>query len=73
MYRRRYFFKMSFFQINGEAREVVDAHNVHDLLEKLGLLNRRIAVMVNGQIRMSGTGAELLGNEEVRNAYLGGH
>ena len=30
-------------------------------------------VMVNGEIRLSGTGAELLGNQEVRNAYLGGH
>jgi len=30
-------------------------------------------VMVNGQIRMTGTGQELLVNEEVRNAYLGGH
>ncbi|MBV6247695.1 ABC transporter ATP-binding protein, partial [Pseudomonas aeruginosa] len=24
-------------------------------------------------IRMSGSGEELLGNQEVRNAYLGGH
>jgi len=30
-------------------------------------------VMVNGQIRMTGTGQELLVNEEVRSAYLGGH
>ncbi|MEG3112274.1 MULTISPECIES: ABC transporter ATP-binding protein [unclassified Pantoea] len=29
-------------------------------------------VMVNGEIRMSGSGAELLNNEEVRSAYLGG-
>ncbi|MBJ9974772.1 ABC transporter ATP-binding protein [Pseudomonas sp. S75] len=36
-------------------------------------LSDRAYVMVNGQIRMSGTGAELLVNEEVRNAYLGGH
>ncbi|MCY1511839.1 High-affinity branched-chain amino acid transport ATP-binding protein LivF [compost metagenome] len=36
-------------------------------------LSDRGYVMVNGQIRMSGTGAELLGNQEVRNAYLGGH
>jgi branched-chain amino acid transport system ATP-binding protein len=27
--------------------------------------------MVNGQIRLSGTGRELLDNPEVRNAYLG--
>lgn len=36
-------------------------------------LSDRGYVMVNGEIRMSGTGQELLGNEEVRNAYLGGH
>lgn len=30
-------------------------------------------VMVNGEIRLTGTGKELLTNEEVRNAYLGGH
>ncbi|EPB6867223.1 ABC transporter ATP-binding protein, partial [Enterobacter asburiae] len=28
--------------------------------------------MVNGQIRLSGSGEELLGNQEVRKAYLGG-
>jgi branched-chain amino acid transport system ATP-binding protein len=36
-------------------------------------LSNRGYVMVNGEIRLSGTGAELLGNEEVRKAYLGGH
>ncbi len=36
-------------------------------------LSDRAYVMVNGQIRMTGTGQELLVNEEVRNAYLGGH
>nr|WP_314491962.1 ABC transporter ATP-binding protein [uncultured Pseudomonas sp.] len=36
-------------------------------------LSDRAYVMVNGQIRMTGTGAELLANDEVRNAYLGGH
>ncbi|MCB5161214.1 ABC transporter ATP-binding protein [Marinomonas algarum] len=30
-------------------------------------------VMVNGEIRMAGTGQELLVNPEVRDAYLGGH
>ncbi|MBF0126054.1 MAG: ABC transporter ATP-binding protein [Magnetococcales bacterium] len=30
-------------------------------------------VLVNGQIRMEGSGAELLANPEVRRAYLGGH
>jgi len=36
-------------------------------------LSDRGYVMVNGQIRLSGTGQELLNNQEVRNAYLGGH
>ncbi|UVJ44521.1 ABC transporter ATP-binding protein [Pseudomonas sp. LS1212] len=36
-------------------------------------LSDRGYVMVNGQIRLTGTGKELLVNEEVRNAYLGGH
>lgn len=35
-------------------------------------LSDRGYVMVNGQIRLSGTGAELLSNQEVRKAYLGG-
>jgi branched-chain amino acid transport system ATP-binding protein len=37
-------------------------------------LAHRAYVMVNGNITMSGTGSELLANEEVRAAYLeGGH
>ena len=36
-------------------------------------LSDRAYVMVNGQIRMSGTGQDLLTNPEVREAYLGGH
>ena len=36
-------------------------------------LSDRAYVMVNGQIRLTGSGKELLVNEEVRNAYLGGH
>jgi branched-chain amino acid transport system ATP-binding protein len=36
-------------------------------------LSDRAYVMVNGQIRMTGTGQELLSNDDVRNAYLGGH
>ncbi|WP_349976277.1 ABC transporter ATP-binding protein [Pseudomonas sp. WHRI 8519] len=36
-------------------------------------LSDRAYVMVNGEIRMTGTGQELLVNEEVRSAYLGGH
>ena len=43
--------------------------NAHHALK----LSDRAYVMVNGQIRMTGTGQELLVNEEVRNAYLGGH
>ncbi|WP_338557030.1 ABC transporter ATP-binding protein [Erwinia sp. E_sp_B01_3] len=35
-------------------------------------LSDRAYVMVNGQIRLSGTGRELLVNPEVRSAYLGG-
>ncbi|WP_158784734.1 ABC transporter ATP-binding protein [Pantoea sp. BAV 3049] len=35
-------------------------------------LSDRAYVMVNGQIRLSGTGQELLVNPEVRSAYLGG-
>jgi branched-chain amino acid transport system ATP-binding protein len=29
-------------------------------------------VMVNGEIRLSGSGSDLLNNDEVRSAYLGG-
>lgn len=36
-------------------------------------LSDRAYVMVTGEIRMTGTGEELLGNQEVRDAYLGGH
>ncbi|MDE1165831.1 MAG: ABC transporter ATP-binding protein [Pseudomonas sp.] len=36
-------------------------------------LSDRAYVMVNGEIRLTGTGKELLVNDEVRNAYLGGH
>lgn len=35
-------------------------------------LSDRGYVMVNGQIRLSGSGDELLSNQEVRKAYLGG-
>lgn len=35
-------------------------------------LSDRAYVMVNGEIRLSGTGKELLVNPEVRSAYLGG-
>jgi len=36
-------------------------------------LSDRAYVMVNGEIRMSGTGRELLEDPQVRDAYLGGH
>jgi branched-chain amino acid transport system ATP-binding protein len=36
-------------------------------------LSDRAYVMVTGQIRMSGTGQELLADPQVREAYLGGH
>ncbi|MNH03119.1 High-affinity branched-chain amino acid transport ATP-binding protein LivF [compost metagenome] len=42
--------------------------NAHHALK----LSDRGYVMVNGKIRLSGTGEELLGNQEVRKAYLGG-
>ena len=42
--------------------------NAHHALK----LSDRGYVMVNGQIRLSGSGEELLGNQEVRKAYLGG-
>lgn len=42
--------------------------NAHHALR----ISDRAYVMVNGQIRLSGTGEELLGNSEVRKAYLGG-
>ncbi len=42
--------------------------NAHHALK----LSDRGYVMVNGQIRMTGTGAELLGDSDVRKAYLGG-
>lgn len=42
--------------------------NAHHALK----LADRGYVMVNGRIRLQGTGAELLGNREVRQAYLGG-
>ncbi|CAM3627378.1 ABC transporter ATP-binding protein [Rahnella victoriana] len=42
--------------------------NAHHALK----LSDRGYVMVNGQIRLSGSGEELLHNQEVRKAYLGG-
>ena len=42
--------------------------NAHHALK----LAQRGHVLVNGEIRLSGTGEELLANPEVRRAYLGG-
>ncbi len=36
-------------------------------------LAHRGYVLVNGAVRMEGTGAELLANEEIKKVYLGGH
>lgn len=36
-------------------------------------LAHRAYVLVNGSVRMQGSGAELMANPEVRQAYLGGH
>lgn len=36
-------------------------------------LAQRAYVLVNGAVRLQGTGAELMANPEVRQAYLGGH
>ena len=35
-------------------------------------LSDRAYVMVNGEIRLSGSGAQLLADPDVRKAYLGG-
>ena len=43
--------------------------NAHHALK----LSDRAYVMVTGQIRMTGSGAELLADPQVREAYLGGH
>ena len=36
-------------------------------------LSNRAYVMVTGEIRMTGSGQELLADPQVREAYLGGH
>ncbi len=43
--------------------------NAHQALA----LAQRAYVLVNGAVRMQGTGVELMANPEVRQAYLGGH
>ncbi|HBX2113791.1 TPA: ABC transporter ATP-binding protein [Klebsiella aerogenes] len=62
-------------QIFSVLRELTDQgmtlllveQNAHHALK----LANRAYVLVNGEIRLSGSGAELLDNLEVRNAYLG--
>ncbi len=37
-------------QLNGQARSLAEASTVHDLLQAEALLERRVAVEVNGEI-----------------------
>ena len=64
-------------QIFGTLRELAKTGMTIFLVEQNAnhalRLSDRAYVMVNGEIRLSGTGKELLSNDEVRNAYLGGH
>ncbi len=53
---------------NGKTIFLVEQNANHALR-----LADRAYVMVNGEIRMTGSGAELLANPEVRDAYLGSH
>lgn len=53
---------------NGKTIFLVEQNANHALK-----LADRAYVMVTGEIRMTGTGAELLANSEVRDAYLGSH
>ena len=64
-------------QIFAKLREISSEGTTVFLVEQnanhaLKLANRGY-VMVNGEIRLTGTGEELLANDEVREAYLGGH
>ena len=64
-------------QIFGTLRELAKTGMTIFLVEQNANLALRLSdrayVMVNGEIRLTGTGKELLSNDEVRNAYLGGH
>lgn len=64
-------------QIFGTLRELAKTGMTIFLVEQNAnhalRLSDRAYVMVNGKIRLTGTGKELLSNDEVRNAYLGGH
>ena len=44
--------------VNGEKREIEANATIHDLLHALGLENRRVAVMVNGEIVRRGEHAD---------------
>ncbi len=64
-------------QIFAKLKEISSEGTTVFLVEQnanhaLKLANRGY-VMVNGEIRLTGTGDELLANDEVREAYLGGH
>jgi branched-chain amino acid transport system ATP-binding protein len=63
-------------QIFGVLRELTRSGMTLFLVEQNAnhalKLSDRGYVMVNGQIRLSGSGEELLSNQEVRKAYLGG-
>lgn len=64
-------------QIFGTLRELAKTGMTIFLVEQNAnhalRLSDRAYVMVNGEIRLTGTGKELLSHDEVRNAYLGGH
>ena len=36
--------------VNGESREVTDAHSINQLVDELGLMGKRFAVEVNNEI-----------------------
>jgi branched-chain amino acid transport system ATP-binding protein len=63
-------------QIFGILRELTQSGMTIFLVEQNAnhalKLSDRGYVMVNGQIRLTGSGAELLSNQDVRKAYLGG-
>ncbi len=65
---RRIFETLREIQQTGTTIFLVE-QNAHAALK----LAQRGYVLVNGEIRLAGTGRELLANTEVRRAYLGGH
>jgi len=64
-------------QIFDKLAEIAAAGTTVFLVEQNANHALRLAgrgyVLVNGEIRLAGTGEELLANPEVRKAYLGGH